>query len=78
MLEVSADAERAYTAEIDRLSADTVWTAGGCTSWYLDDRSGRLTLLWPDFAHRFRQLNGTFDPGPFARADDLVECGIRS
>ncbi len=64
-LEVSAEAEDAYTREIDAASADTVWVRGGCTSWYRDESSGRLTLLWPDFAYAFRDRNGRFDPSPF-------------
>ena len=63
-LEVSAEAEVAYTAEIDERSAPTVWLTG-CRSWYVDQRSGRLTLLWPGTAVSFRERNGTFDPGPY-------------
>ena len=35
-LEVSAAAETAYTREIDRRAAETVWLRGGCRSWYVD------------------------------------------
>lgn len=64
-LEVSLDAERAYTRDIDRRSRSSVWLTGGCRSWYVDERSGRLTLLWPDSARAFRERNGTFDPAPY-------------
>ncbi|GGF10745.1 flavin-containing monooxygenase [Subtercola lobariae] len=64
-LEVSADAEQSYTAELDRTSAETVWLRGGCSSWYLDARSGRQTLLWPGTAASFRAQNGHFDPAPY-------------
>ena len=66
VLEVSKAAEDDYTREIDRMSRSTVWIGGGCRSWYLDQHSGRLTLLWPDFAHSFRETNGTFDPSFYA------------
>jgi cation diffusion facilitator CzcD-associated flavoprotein CzcO len=62
VLEVSREAEDAYVRELDRRSAGTVWLNGGCSSWYVDDRSHRLTLLWPDFAFAFRDEVGTFDP----------------
>ncbi len=62
VLEVSRETEDAYVRELDRRSATTVWLTGGCTSWYVDDRSDRLTLLWPDFAFAFRDEVGTFDP----------------
>ena len=65
-LEVTADAELAYSAEIDRLAAHTVWVTGGCSSWYRDEASGRLTLLWPARVSEFRTRYGTFDPAPFA------------
>ncbi|MFI6426924.1 flavin-containing monooxygenase [Promicromonospora sp. NPDC050880] len=65
-LEVSAAAEVAYTREVDRLAAGTVWLRGGCRSWYVDERSGRLTLLWPGRASEFRARFGVFDPLPFA------------
>ncbi|GAA0296854.1 FAD-dependent oxidoreductase [Kineococcus aurantiacus] len=64
-LEVSAAAQRRYTAEIDAAAGESVWLRGGCSSWYVDRRSGRLTLLWPDTATEFRRRNGTFDPAPF-------------
>ncbi|AYG03286.1 flavin-containing monooxygenase [Gryllotalpicola protaetiae] len=66
-LEVTADAEAAYSAEIDRLAARTVWVTGGCSSWYRDEASGRLTLLWPARVSEFRDRYGTFDPAPFAQ-----------
>jgi cation diffusion facilitator CzcD-associated flavoprotein CzcO len=62
VLEVSREAEDTWVSELDRRSASTVWLTGGCTSWYVDDRSDRLTLLWPDFAFAFRDEVGTFDP----------------
>lgn len=65
-LEVKLAAEQAYVAELEAMSARTVWLDGGCNSWYVDERSGRLTLLWPDTAQSFRARNGTFDPKPYA------------
>ena len=53
-LEVSPAAEDAWTRQLDARAEGTVWTAGGCESWYVDPRNGRLTLLWPGFAHGFR------------------------
>jgi hypothetical protein len=66
VLDVSRQAEDEYTALIDELSASTVWMTGGCESWYRDGRTGRLTLLWPGYAHTFRERNGTFSMNPFS------------
>lgn len=45
-IEVDAARQRAWTARVDERMASTVWTTGGCRSWYLDD-NGRNTTLWP-------------------------------
>ncbi|MCD2192426.1 NAD(P)/FAD-dependent oxidoreductase [Actinomycetospora endophytica] len=64
-LEVSAAAERAYVRDLDAAARDTVWLTGGCRSWYVDEVSGRLTLLWPGSARSFRERNARFDPAPY-------------
>jgi hypothetical protein len=77
-LEVSADAERDYTREIDERSASTVWLSG-CSSWYLDPQSGRLTLLWPGTGRSFRERNGTFDPQRYEKVSAVgvgQECQV--
>lgn len=67
VLEVRSDAEAAYTREIDAMARSTVWLDGGCTSWYRDEASGRLTLIWPGTAAAFRERNGGFDRAPYAQ-----------
>jgi cation diffusion facilitator CzcD-associated flavoprotein CzcO len=44
--------ERSVTAVHRRLRR-TVWSTGGCRSWYLDDQ-GRNPTLWPGFAQEYR------------------------
>lgn len=61
-IEPDPDVEREYVASIDRRAQGTVWLTGGCKSWYLHPKSGRLTTLWPDFMSRFRAENGRFSP----------------
>ena len=65
-LEVKADAQYQYRQLIDQQSRKTVWTTGGCSSWYLDNRSNRLTLLWPDLASKFQERLETFDPNAYS------------
>lgn len=77
VLGLRAQAESAYTAALDQAAASTVWTTGGCSSWYLELGNGRLTLLWPDFAHAFRDRFGQFDPEPYDLVDHAAgEVGI--
>jgi cation diffusion facilitator CzcD-associated flavoprotein CzcO len=65
VLEVTEDAEEEYVESVNRRAAGTVWLSGGCASWYVDERSGRLTTLWPDMMNRYRAENGTFDEVPY-------------
>ena len=59
-LRVRPEAEAAYTDEIAAAAASTPWLTGGCRNWYVDERSGRLTLLWPGTVQSFRErLTGT-------------------
>jgi cation diffusion facilitator CzcD-associated flavoprotein CzcO len=64
-LDVTAEAVRSYMHDIDKMAQDTVWVQGGCTSWYRDERTGRVTLLWPDSATSFRDRLATFVPASY-------------
>ncbi|WP_255285507.1 flavin-containing monooxygenase [Nocardia pseudobrasiliensis] len=72
VLNVSAEAQKRYVDELQERSKGTVWLGNGCKSWYRDPRSGRLTLIWPDFAYEFRYRNGTFDPAPYTAVENIV------
>jgi cation diffusion facilitator CzcD-associated flavoprotein CzcO len=52
-LEPSEQAQRRYTAMIDRKMRGTVWVTGGCHSWYLD-ATGRNSTLWPSYSFTYR------------------------
>lgn len=67
VLEVRPEAEAQYTQQIDAAARSTVWLTGGCSSWYRDEASGRLTLLWPGTATSFSELHGTFAADPFVQ-----------
>jgi cation diffusion facilitator CzcD-associated flavoprotein CzcO len=60
-IEPTPAAQAAYTADVDGMSAGTVWTAGGCHSWYLND-SGRNVNIWPGSTLDFRRRTLRFDP----------------
>jgi cation diffusion facilitator CzcD-associated flavoprotein CzcO len=60
-IEPTAAAQAAFTADVDRQSEGTVWTAGGCDSWYLND-SGRNANLWPGTTFDYRRRTLRFDP----------------
>ncbi|TWD82318.1 cation diffusion facilitator CzcD-associated flavoprotein CzcO [Kribbella amoyensis] len=60
-VEVRPEVQRAFVDNVRSSMRNTVWTRGGCTSWYLD-AEGRNTTLWPSFTFRFRQLTRHFNP----------------
>jgi len=68
VLRLDPAAERAYTAEIDAAAAATPWLTGRCRTWYVDDRSGRLTLLWPGTARAFHRRLAEADGSEFTIA----------
>jgi cation diffusion facilitator CzcD-associated flavoprotein CzcO len=59
--EVRPEVYEAYNEEVQRRMARTVWSTGGCMSWYQDSK-GRNPTLWPDFTFRFLQRTRRFDP----------------
>ncbi|MRH28120.1 FAD-dependent oxidoreductase [Microbacterium sp. SYP-A9085] len=75
VLRVAPEAEAAYTAQIDAAAASTPWIAGGCRNWYVDERSGRLTLLWPGTVDAFRRRLAQADGSEFLPV--TVERGAR-
>jgi cation diffusion facilitator CzcD-associated flavoprotein CzcO len=65
-IEVRADAQARYNAELERRLEGTVWKTG-CASWYLD-RTGRNATIWPDWTWRFRRRVATLDPAEYRLA----------
>jgi len=53
-IEPRRDVHERYFAELQEDVKGTVWTSGGCESWYLDV-NGRLTSLWPRSTLAFRK-----------------------
>jgi cation diffusion facilitator CzcD-associated flavoprotein CzcO len=56
-----------YNAELHGRMAKTVWSTGGCVSWYMDAH-GRNPTLWPDFTWKFRRKTRRFDPENYVLA----------
>lgn len=58
-VEVKADVQAAFNADIQQRLKGTVW-ASGCKSWYLD-HTGKNTTLWPGFTFAYRWITRRFD-----------------
>ena len=59
VLDVRPEAQARFRSEVDARMRDSIWTRGGCGSWYLD-RAGRNRTLWPgtvgDYVRGTRRL----------------------
>jgi len=60
-IEPTEAAQRAWNDDLQRRMRRTVWSTGGCASWYLDSH-GRNVTLWPRTTYTFRRLTARFDP----------------
>ena len=78
---VEAQAETAYTAELDAASAETVWLRGGCRSWYLDEHGVNRTL-WSGMTWQYWRSTRSLDTSEFefsgidAQTHDLAVPGV--
>ena len=63
-VDVRAEVQEAFIAELDRKMAGTVWMQGGCSSWYVD-RKGRNSTLWPDWTKTHERMLERFDVGEY-------------
>jgi cation diffusion facilitator CzcD-associated flavoprotein CzcO len=66
-IEVRQDALQRFVDDVDRRSNDTVWTTGGCNSYYLDD-TGRQFAIYPGFVSSYRRRTRRFDPEAYTTA----------
>lgn len=58
-IEVTEEAEAAYTDMIHSEMEKTVWKSGGCTSWY-QSKSGHVIAMFPGFSFSYRRLANAF------------------
>ena len=56
-----------YNENLQSRLDGSIWTDGGCTSWYLHPETGKNVALWPDFTFRFAHQTRHFDPAAYER-----------
>ncbi|MFE4972449.1 flavin-containing monooxygenase [Kitasatospora sp. NPDC056651] len=59
-LEPRPEAQNAYNQTIRHRLKNTVWTTGGCHSWY-QDTNGHNPSIWPTYTWRYRRQTHTLD-----------------
>ncbi|MCJ0906494.1 NAD(P)/FAD-dependent oxidoreductase [Rhodococcus sp. ARC_M6] len=60
VVEVEDSAVSQYNRYVQHEMLHTVWSKGGCSSWYIDSQ-GRNSVQWPTFTWRYRSLLKRFD-----------------
>jgi hypothetical protein len=63
-IEPTPQAQETFVTDVDRRMRGTVWTSGGCRSWYLD-ATGRNSTLWPGYTWSYWLRTRRFDPGAY-------------
>jgi cation diffusion facilitator CzcD-associated flavoprotein CzcO len=64
-VEVRADAQERFNASLHQRMRRSIWSVGGCVSWYVHPVSGRNVTLWPGFTWQFRRLTRRFDAAAY-------------
>lgn len=65
-VEPTESATDRWNQRLQKRMARTVWSTGGCSSWYLD-RHGNNTTLWPRATFTLRAQLSSFDPAAYHR-----------
>lgn len=52
IVEVTAEAEKRDINRVQEKARELVW-ATGCTSWFIDEKTGRNTIMFPDWQYKF-------------------------
>lgn len=68
-LEVRPEVQQAFSASLRERLGGTIWTTGGCKSWYLDDDGGS-SVLWPGTTWEFQRALAAFDPADYVVVPD--------
>ncbi|MET8978953.1 NAD(P)/FAD-dependent oxidoreductase [Streptomyces sp. NPDC004539] len=63
-MEVRAEVQAAFAAEVQDALARTVYSTGGCSSYY-HDANGRNSFSWPWSTGRMRRRLAVFDPDAY-------------
>jgi len=63
-MDTQPGAQQRWCDDVQRRMASTVWTTGGCVSWYLN-AAGRNPTLWPGSTIGFRRATRRVDPAEY-------------
>jgi cation diffusion facilitator CzcD-associated flavoprotein CzcO len=64
VIEVRKEVQARFDSELQSKLQGTVWTSGGCVSWYLDAQ-GKNTTIWPGSTWPYRRRLRRFTPADY-------------
>jgi hypothetical protein len=64
-MEVREASQRRFVERVQQKLAKTVWLAGGCRSWYQDQRSGESPVVWPGSVVDYRRRTRAASAGDY-------------
>ena len=64
-MDVRPEAQDRHNEQIQEQMNDTVWTGGGCKSWYLTE-DGVNRTLWPSYSNDFKRSVERFEAGDYS------------
>jgi cation diffusion facilitator CzcD-associated flavoprotein CzcO len=78
-IEVKREAQAEFNASLVERSKGTVWTEGGCSSYYLHPVSGKNVAVWPDFTFKFAAATRHFDAHNYSvRSSSALVSAVRA
>ncbi|SDZ28158.1 Predicted flavoprotein CzcO associated with the cation diffusion facilitator CzcD [Micromonospora pattaloongensis] len=74
-IEPTPEAQADFVARVDRKMGGTVWSRGGCRSWYLD-ATGRNSTLWPGYTWSYWLRTRRFDAAAYRPVPVAQRVGV--
>lgn len=59
--DVKIDQQIAFNQQLQKKLENMVWSTGGCQSYYLKDRHGKNTSIWPGSTMKYRKVTKKID-----------------
>lgn len=75
-VDIKSSVQTQYNEALQKDMKSTVWSTGGCKSWYMDD-NGKNVTLWSGSSWRFRRITQRFDIENYRRYSSPIVARAR-
>jgi hypothetical protein len=76
VMEVRAASQHKFVERVRERLARTVWQAGGCKSWYQDQRTGESPVVWPGSVVDYRRWTRSASPADYRFGKEDQHAGV--